>query len=566
MSANTNLDAIVNVQISATTRTPSAPGFGTALFACAHALNTDRSRTYADLAGISADGFATDDAAYLMAQTAFAQSPRPAQVKIGRRALPFTQVIELTPDAPSPGTTYTVVINGAVVMYTSVSGDTTASVCTALATAINTAVGGENANAIVTTHATATAPLTLNGGALNGSIGGRTMSPMQQIEVVLSASADWLATTATVTGTDFNGTAVSAQLSIPAGGGVTLRTPRRVANVTEIDVPAQGGTGGSFTVGIASLVSATGASGTKVVVTTTMAGRVVSYACDPTNAHLTFHDATTDPGIVTDLTAIALFDGDFYGVALDSNSGAEILAAAPWIEANEYLFAAQTCDGAVPNTNVSSDTTSVAHALVAAAYFRTHLDYIPSIGTTTSWIAAGILGNRLPAVPGSDTWVFKTLVNVASYALTATQITNLKAKLVGYYIVVAGIPITLGGKVAGNEWVDVIRGRDWLISDIQLAVFGLLANNEKVEYTDDGVALVTGAVKGALDDAVAAKYLAKSTANPTTGVLASPWVTAPLVLDVDQTDRANRVLPNVSFGARLAGAIQAVQINGTITA
>jgi hypothetical protein len=40
---------------------------------------------------------------------------------------------------------------------------------------------------------------------------------------------------------------------------------------------------------------------------------------------------------------------------------------------------------------------------------------------------------------------------------------------------------------------------------------------------------------------------------------------APKVKDVSSADRANRVLPDVTFSATLAGAIHAVEILGTIS-
>ena len=45
-----------------------------------------------------------------------------------------------------------------------------------------------------------------------------------------------------------------------------------------------------------------------------------------------------------------------------------------------------------------------------------------------------------------------------------------------------------------------------------------------------------------------------------------PTVTAPLVQDVSAIDKSNRLLPDVKFAATTAGAIQSVEIRGTIVA
>jgi hypothetical protein len=42
-------------------------------------------------------------------------------------------------------------------------------------------------------------------------------------------------------------------------------------------------------------------------------------------------------------------------------------------------------------------------------------------------------------------------------------------------------------------------------------------------------------------------------------------VSAPDVADVSTTDRANRILPDVTFSCRLAGAFHFVEIAGTVS-
>ncbi len=44
-----------------------------------------------------------------------------------------------------------------------------------------------------------------------------------------------------------------------------------------------------------------------------------------------------------------------------------------------------------------------------------------------------------------------------------------------------------------------------------------------------------------------------------------PVITAPLVKDVSTIDRGNRLLPDVEFSARIAGAIHTFQIQGVLS-
>ncbi len=79
-----SISDIVDVSITADTARVSRVGFGTPLFMAYHTHNTDLIREYSGLDEMVADSFSSAEAAYLMAQAAFSQEPRPESVKIGR--------------------------------------------------------------------------------------------------------------------------------------------------------------------------------------------------------------------------------------------------------------------------------------------------------------------------------------------------------------------------------------------------------------------------------------------------------------------------------------------------
>jgi hypothetical protein len=542
---------LVDVQISVTSAGPSRPGFGTALIAAYHTAwgaARDLARVYTDMVGVAADGFDVAHPAYQMANAMFSQDPRPPQVKIGKRALAFTQVVELTPEAPATGKVYALTVNGAAVSYTALNTDNLAAVCTALASAISTA-GGAAAGAILTGGASSASPQTIT--SFNGTIGGRLMSPPRAPSVTFSSSADWHATTGTVTGKDRFGQTISQALAIPNGGGATVNLSPLFAQITEIDIPAQGGTGGTFTVGVQKRVAGDGSSTTKVVCTATTAGELVDYsALSPT---LTLFDATTDPGIATDLAAIRAFDADWYGLEIDGNSKPQTLAAAAWAEPFGILFGAQSADSACKD---AGSTTDVLAVLQADAYTHTDAWFHPSVATPDAWLAAGMTGDRFPDDPGSDTWAYKTLAGVAPYALTASERAALLAKNANIYTLEAGVGTSFPGKVASGEWVDVIRFLDWLKANLRLDVFALLLANKKVPFTDKGIDLVKGVVRARLNAGVEAGGI--DGAAPTT-------VSAPRAKDVSPANKRNRLLPGVQFACTLAGAIHTVQVRGTVT-
>ena len=161
-------------------------------------------------------------------------------------------------------------------------------------------------------------------------------------------------------------------------------------------------------------------------------------------------------------------------------------------------------------------------------------------------------GKMLVKQPGSATWALKTLQSLGVYDLSGAQVTKCRNKNVNTYLSASGISITQDGKT-GGEYIDVIHGCDWLKARIQNLVFGVLANNDKVPYTDAGVQMIVAPLKQALDEAV--KY----------DILASYEVEYPAVADVSNTDKGNRFLPDVKFTGVLAGAIHSTRIDGTIT-
>jgi len=255
-----------------------------------------------------------------------------------------------------------------------------------------------------------------------------------------------------------------------------------------------------------------------------------------------------DGGIATDLAAVAIYDNDWYGLVTLFNSSAEIMAAAAWVEANEKIYLAESQD----TDMVTSSTSDIGSLTKASAFDRTAVVFHPNNG---AFLDAGWLGACLPLDPGSETWKFKTIAGVAVYTLTATEENFLIAKYVDYYETIGGNNMTTEGIVSSDEYIDIVRFRDWLKARIQEGIFGVIKPAKKIPYTDAGVAIVTGVIRNKLKAAVDIGGLSP---DP------KPTVTAPKVADVDSNDKANRILPNVSFTGTYAGAIHKVQIQGQI--
>lgn len=93
---------------------------------------------------------------------------------------------------------------------------------------------------------------TISGAALNGATGTATLRQARTVTVTLSSHADWDATTAVLTGKGIDGQTVVENLSIPNGGNAALTSVNLYTSVTSLYIPAQSGTGGTFTIGTGS--------------------------------------------------------------------------------------------------------------------------------------------------------------------------------------------------------------------------------------------------------------------------------------------------------------------------
>lgn len=254
--------------------------------------------------------------------------------------------------------------------------------------------------------------------------------------------------------------------------------------------------------------------------------------------------------VADDLTAIAEVDNDWYTLLFTSRIQADVEAAALWIESQRKIFAT-----ASSNANILSavSTTDVAYVLNAAGYDRTIVMYS---ATPETFPDAAWLGKQLPTDPGSTTWMFKQLATITADSLSPTQSTAARNKKCNTYETIAGVSITREGTVASGEFIDIIRGVDWLQARMEERIYSRLVNSNKIPFTDTGVSIIVAEIQAQLNQGIDNGLLATNPAYS---------ITAPLVADVSVNDKANRLLPDIQFTAYLAGAIHAIQVNGTVT-
>lgn len=258
--------------------------------------------------------------------------------------------------------------------------------------------------------------------------------------------------------------------------------------------------------------------------------------------------------VVDDLIAIQDVNDDWYALACIDRTSATVQAIAAWIETQVKIFGTASADPNIINQAAGIDTTSVAAIFNNIGYVRTFVIYHQD--ADDDFPECAWFGRVLPTTPGSETWKFKTLNSISYSDLTSTQQNNAFNKSCNTYEYVGGVGITQNGTMAQGEFIDIIRGVDWLTSTIQTYVYSVLVNNLKVPYTNAGITAIEAQIRRALQQGVSNNFIADE----------PPFqVIVPLAQNVPPIDKANRILRNVSFNATLAGAIHAVFITGTVS-
>lgn len=252
------------------------------------------------------------------------------------------------------------------------------------------------------------------------------------------------------------------------------------------------------------------------------------------------------------LTAVLAADDNWYCLATDTKLATNILALAAIIEAQRKIFLASSADAAVISP---SSTTDVGYLLDAGNYDRTALVYSPNAATEHPECAW--LGGQIVEVPGSNTWAFKTANGITAVKLSGTAEQALKTKHVNYFTTVAGVDIFLNGVTSKGSFIDEVILVDWIYARIQEQVFYRIINKKKLPFTQAGATIIGAEIRSVLSQGVANGGIADAPAFK---------VTEPNVLAIPEVQRAQRIMGDFKFEARLAGAAHTVIIRGVVTA
>lgn len=304
-------------------------------------------------------------------------------------------------------------------------------------------------------------------------------------------------------------------------------------------------------------VSVSGSAGSATMIIT-KAGENDFVKVTTTAQTLSISATTADSASVA-LAAIETYSTDWYFIATEDRTSQFVTAMASEIQARRKIFFTASNDvKALQGTELAS-ATDVPAQLAKSKYTRTvclwhhtaSFDY-PEM----AYIAYGA-----PYDAGSIAWGNAQLTGVAASLqpanqrpLTSIQKSALDARSCNFIDLDGGVPVVRRGITSGGEWVDIIRGVDWLESDLKTSLRDLLINQKggKITYDDTGITRVRQVIETSLQRAVNRNFLSTYT------------VTVPKASQVSLADKKARILKDITFHGILAGAILDVDLKGTV--
>lgn len=240
---------------------------------------------------------------------------------------------------------------------------------------------------------------------------------------------------------------------------------------------------------------------------------------------------------------------DFYYIVCPEQGDEEIKVLAEWTNTQDKLY------------GVTTDNVELAEE-IRGMYDNT---FIVVHDQPDTYVAEGLIGACAPRKIGSFTWTFKNVQGVPAVKFDNTTINRIHDANASTYINEAGLLMNSHGVVTSGEYIDIIQSTHFLKARLAENTFRLLALKEKVPYTDSGIAMAVAKVD---------EVLGGNVEDPTTGegIIArdeagNPMYTikVPKRAEIPKNTIAKRVLPDIQWTAVVAGAIEKVEIRGTLT-
>jgi hypothetical protein len=283
----------------------------------------------------------------------------------------------------------------------------------------------------------------------------------------------------------------------------------------------------------------------------------------PTQIAIGRWDGTGSETAVQAVTICRAANLNWYGVMVCGASKAEIISLATYIESctpSSVLFYT-TSDSDV----LTATANNVMDTLRDSSIRRTLGQF-----SSVAYAVASIMGYAMASSNGqSSTLKFKDEPNVAVEPVTSTQVTNILSQNGNVYIARGNSIKTFeNGRMADGTPFDEVLGLDRLTNSLQTNAINALKINPKIPQTEEGITLLLNSLTPSLEAERKRSFLAPGVWNAvailnlnTGDMMNSGYVIqAGLISDQTQSDRDNRIAPNIYICIKLAGAIEKVAL------
>lgn len=304
-------------------------------------------------------------------------------------------------------------------------------------------------------------------------------------------------------------------------------------------------------------------------VTATAATGVVTISADSTHDVIitkfvrTEETYTTTETASTLLAAIQVESNDWYFMTADDHTEAFQLAMALAIEPTGsstfpkmYFTSSQSVDSIV---TLPDPAIEVGGKLKEFKYDRSNCDWHNKADSI--YPECALVGANGTYKPGTITWKFTQLKGVPSAADPVTGIKLgegaqgfIKDRNMGWMGDEMGVSFYHEGDVASGEFIDTIRGADWLKNLVKLELMNLMLNQRggKISYAKPAKVLNT--INSCLDIAVGTGFLDGYKPAVAPDYLLIPFAT-----------KVSRILEDVNWTGFIAGAVHNIITNGNLT-
>lgn len=257
--------------------------------------------------------------------------------------------------------------------------------------------------------------------------------------------------------------------------------------------------------------------------------------------------------------------GGYYGVLFPTDAVADKKAVADFCETAKKLF---VC------VDLSGDSLSLTTGTDLAGYIAgKKYEYTAVLATSTALggtesAAFTWMGQNFYYPAGEENWALTQLQGIVPTLLTDTQRTLVLGKNANTFepygadggVATSGsdiISLTYKGTVGSGNYIDEIRGRDWLCDAVRAAACNCLLTRPKLPNSDASRSVIKNAIMSVLESAMLRGFLDTPTTDGTT-VTPSYTVTVPKRVDSSEADMQLRHLNGITFTAVLASAIDRI--------